>query len=98
MGKLRELSVPPAVHSDPNATELVRAWAAHGGLHVSIDAAAWSDPGNWGIALVDLARHVADYYAKVGGRPREDVLARIKSVFEAEWEHPTDEPTGSLVQ
>lgn len=96
--ELHELVIPPDVHSDPNAREIFRGWGAHGGFHVSIAAGIWTEPDNWGIALVDLARHVADYYEKTKGMRKEEVMSRIKEVLEAEWNHPADEPTGEVVQ
>jgi len=35
-----ELTIPPAVATDPNATELVRVWAAYGEQHATLHAAA----------------------------------------------------------
>jgi hypothetical protein len=94
----RELPVPPAVKSDPNAVELVRVWAAHGQQHVSISPEVWEDPAAWGIMLVDLARHVANHYHQEKGRDPADVLSRIRLLFDAEWESPTSEATGGVVQ
>jgi len=62
--KSAELIVPPQAKTDPNAVELVRVWAAHGKTHVSIAASAWEDPAAWGILLVDLARHAANFYSQ----------------------------------
>jgi hypothetical protein len=45
--------------------------------------------------LVDLAKHVANAYEQVDGRDRDETLARIKAGFDAEWDHATDEPTGT---
>ena len=95
--KPKELNVPLAAIADPNAVELVRVWAADGKQHVTISAEAWEDPATWGIMLVDLARHVANYYADERGMGREEVLARIKALFEAEWQSPTSEATGGVV-
>ena len=75
--KSHELIVPPGVQTDPRAIELVRVWAAHGQQHVTINVEAWKDPATWGIMLVDLARHVANHYAKNSGMDRDEVLARI---------------------
>ena len=94
----KELLVPPAAKSDPKALELVRVWAIHGQQHVSISPEVWEDPATWGIMLVDLARHVANYYSQQRGMNREEVLSRIKALFEAEWESPRSEVTGGVVQ
>lgn len=96
--KLDELIVPPIVKSDPQAKELVRVWAAHGQQHVAIAADAWEHPATWGIMLVDLARHIANYYSDERGMNKDEVLASIKALFEAEWNSPTSEATGGVAQ
>jgi hypothetical protein len=95
--KTKELLVPPAAKNDPKAVELVRVWAADGNQHVSILPEVWDDPATWGILLVDLARHVANFYVQERGMDREAVLARIKTLFEAEWDSATSEVIGKAV-
>jgi hypothetical protein len=91
-----ELPVPsPALH-DPNARELVRVWAAAGTQQVAISTRLWKDPAAWGVALVDLSRHVARAYVQSEGLQEEAVLRRIREAFDAEWSAPTDRPTGSV--
>jgi|SRR5215467_10113587 len=96
--KPAELIVPPAVNSDPGARELVRVWSAHGQQHVTIAADAWDDPATWGIVLVDLARHVANFYDSERGMDRDAVLFRIRTLFEAEWDSPTSGVTGGAIK
>lgn len=91
-----ELVIPHAAATDPRAIELARIWAAEGKQHVSLATGLWDDPAAWGMMLVDLARHVANAYAETEGRPPADVLARIRAGFDAEWDNPTDVPTGNL--
>jgi hypothetical protein len=50
----------------------------------------WDDPGAWGLLLVDIARHAAQAYAR-NGVGRDQALARIKELFDAEWSRPTTE-------
>jgi hypothetical protein len=92
-----ELPVPEPALADPRARELVRVWAARGAQHVSIATGLWKDPAAWGVALVDLARHIARAY-ELTGHDGMEALERIRAGFDAEWSHPTDEPTGSLVE
>jgi hypothetical protein len=92
------LPVPPAAERDPHARELVRVWAAEGKQHVTIATGLWEDPGVWGIALVDLARHLADAYRETHGLAEHVVLRRIREAFEAEWSEPSGTPTGSLLE
>ncbi|MBI5544540.1 MAG: DUF5076 domain-containing protein [Deltaproteobacteria bacterium] len=69
--------------------ELVRIWIVDGGQEIVLSQHLWRDPASWGLMLADLARHVAKAYEREGGN-EEEVLARIKLAFEAEWRSPTD--------
>ena len=91
------LDVPPIAARGRDAVEVARVWVAEGGQHVSLRPEAWPDLGAWGILLVDLARHLARAYQLVDGRPREETMARIRELFEAEWDRPTDDPKGELL-
>jgi hypothetical protein len=91
---MKELPVPPAARVDSAARELARVWAAGGEQHVSLEIGLWPDPGAWGLLLVDVARHVARAYQQTHGGDGSDVLARIRDTFDAEWEAPTDTPSG----
>jgi hypothetical protein len=85
-----ELQPPPLASTNAEATEVLRIWTAPGeGPHVILRT-TWEDPAAWGVMLVDVARHAANAYAKEGMK-REDVLASIKALFDAEWARPTDE-------
>ena len=57
---MRELSPPPSARSDPNATEMLRLWAVHRKLDVSINIGVYADQGfdeadAWGIIMSDFA-------------------------------------------
>lgn len=95
--KLNELAVPPIVTTDPRAYEIARIWAAHGGQHVSLKVMLVSDPSEWGLVLVDLARHVANFYNQEQGFPVDKVLSRIKEGFDAEWSTYTTDITGNVM-
>jgi Domain of unknown function (DUF5076) len=92
------LEIPATVAGDPKATEIARIWAAHGQQHVYLRSGLWADAGNWGIMLVDLARHVANAYEQDGRGDYFEVLSRIRQVFEAEWDSPTDIARGKLTE
>jgi hypothetical protein len=94
--KLKELLVPPAVKTDPNAFEIARIWATHNSQHVSLNI-IWDDPAAWGMMLVDLARHAADYYHQTQGVPTEKCLARIKEGFDSEWTNYTTDLSGEIL-
>lgn len=84
-----ELPVPDAVKVADRSMEMARMWVADGRQVVVFSPNLWSDPGNWGIMLVDMARHLSKQYAHAG-HSEEDVLARIRSAFDAEWNNPTE--------
>jgi hypothetical protein len=97
MSTRKELIVPPEARADPAAVELVRAWVAKGALHCTLNIGVWEDPAAWGLALADLARHVANAHQERGGLPAEECVARIRAGFDAEMDAPTDSASGEFV-
>lgn len=95
-GTPRELPVPRPVIEDPDAIELVRIWAAQGQQHDSLATGVWADPANWGVLLVDLARHVANAYSQTTAITQDDAVRRLREGFDAEWTFATDDPTGTV--
>lgn len=95
---MRELTIPPAAMSDQDSIEIARIWAANNAQHVTLAAGLWEDPFGWGIMLVDLARHVARSYGQLNQMSAEEALQRIREGFDAEWDSPTDEPAGGIVE
>jgi uncharacterized protein DUF5076 len=92
----KRLEVHPEVVGHPDAVEVLRAWVSRGQFHVSLRHDAWSDPAAWGIALADLARHVARAHASSEVTVHV-VLSRIREGLDAELDSPTDEPTGHFL-
>jgi hypothetical protein len=92
-----QLIIPQAATEDPASFEVLRVWVANRAQHVSLRAGVWDDPAAWGIMLVDLARHVANAYQQDAGLDPRKVLERIKAGLDAEWDSPTDEPSGQIV-
>ena len=87
----------PEMASHPDAREVLRVWALPEWSKVQVSLVTASpDPGVWGIALVDIARHVAKAYALNGATSENAALVRIKELFEAEWSSPTEMPTCRL--
>lgn len=76
------------------STEFARLW--HGGeegLTAIVDPRGLgADPGLFGLALMDTARHGAKAYAQAVNISEEEALERILEFFDAERENPTDEP------
>ena len=89
---VRDLEVPPTAHSNPQAVEVLRVWAAPGQPQQLTLRITWKDSGAWGLLLADVARHAAKAYANEGHNPTE-VLARIRQLLDAEFSNPTDIPT-----
>jgi hypothetical protein len=95
--KPRQLRIPDSATQDPRARQILRVWAAFGKQHVTLDPSLWDDPGAWGLMLVDLARHVANAYEQSGRMDSATALDRLKQGFDAEWNWPTDKPTGQII-
>ena len=92
-----ELPIPPAVRSDKNAQEMIRAWIAHQDLHCSLNVETKEGEEEnllWGILLTDVVRHVADALHTSRGWDRSQTIAEIRRVFNAELDEPTAKPTG----
>jgi hypothetical protein len=89
MKKINELAVPAGAHTAKRAEEVLRAWIVDEGLHVSLRR-AFDDPGVWGILLIDIARHAARIFAREAVCTESEALEAIHSMFEAEWNRPTD--------
>lgn len=89
-----ELPVPEEVVSAARSMEMARIWVVDGRQIVALSPNLWRDPGNWGLMLVDMARHLAKQYA-TADRTEAEVLARIRATFDAEWGTPTTEVSAS---
>ncbi len=95
----KALQVPPEVACDKNATELLRAWAADGGLVCILQPDPWNGaPEHWGIVLADVARHVANAVQEERGVAAHATLAIIANFFNSELKTPTDSPFGRFVE
>jgi uncharacterized protein DUF5076 len=85
-----QLQPPPIAENDPQAVEVLRVWAVPGSPQQLTLRTTWKDAGAWGLMLVDIARHVSHAYAKEGQDPNA-AIARIRELFDAEWEKVTTE-------
>ena len=90
-----------ALHAPPSAlehggTEILRAAIVNGGLHVALRR-AFDDPEAWGMLIADIARHVARIYSTEDKFREEETLERIRAIFEAEMDAPTDPGTTSAL-
>ena len=83
-----ELKAPPEALAK-GGTEVLRAAIVEGGLHISLRR-AFDDPEAWGMILADLARHVARIYKTEDNLSEEQTIERIRNLFDAEMDAPTD--------
>lgn len=91
-----ELPIPSAVADDPEAVELARLWVGQERLQVSLRAEALDQSGQWGAILAELARHIANSYARGQGADRTEVLDRIVLGFQMSVDHTSDDLTGRI--
>ncbi len=82
------LNVPPPA-LELGGYEVLRAAIAEGNLHVSLRR-AFDEPEMWGVLLADIARHIGRIYALEASMREEDVVEKVRAMFEAEMERPTD--------
>ena len=92
----RHLGIPEDVSAAEESFELLRAFAATDQLHVAPAWDRWPDAANWGVLLVDLARHVANAREKEEGVPAAETLADIRIAFEKEWSWDTGSVIGEV--
>ena len=92
----RELHIPLEAERDAHSVEILRIWLANNQQHVSLRPGVWPDPAAWGIMLADLAKHVANSYYQDSGYDPVKTLNRIKAGLDAEFESPTDTPSGHM--
>jgi len=93
-----ELPIPPSARSDPNGRELIRAWAAHNGLHCSLNIGSWGENElvAWGIVLTDVVQHIANAFTEEKGWDKAQTVREIRRVFNAELDSPTAEASGEF--
>jgi len=85
------LLIPPTA-LEQGGVEVLRAAIVDGSLHVSLRR-AFDDPEAWGMLIADVARHVARIYATEGNFPEQQTLERVRAIFNAEMDSPTDPGT-----
>ncbi len=89
------LAIPPTALQQ-GGVEVLRAAIVNGGLHVSLRR-AFDDPEAWGMLLADIARHVSRVFSNETDVEENDAIERIRGVFEAELDLPTEEGTTSPI-
>ena len=89
------LHVPPAA-MEHGGVEVLRAVIVEGGLHVSLRR-AFDDPEAWGMLIADITRHVARIYATEDKFREQETVERIRAIYDAEMDAPTDPGTTSAL-
>jgi hypothetical protein len=89
------LKAPPEALAK-GGTEVLRAAIVEGGLHISLRR-AFDDPEAWGMILADLTRHVARIYKTEDDLSEEQTIERIRNLFDAEMDSPTDPGSTSAI-
>jgi uncharacterized protein DUF5076 len=89
------LHVPPAA-MDQGGVEVLRAVIVDGALHVSLRR-AFDDPEAWGMLIADITRHVARIYATEDKFREEETIERVRALYDAEMDAPTDPGTTSAI-
>jgi hypothetical protein len=89
------LHIPPAA-MEQGGVEVLRAVIVDGGLHVSLRR-AFDDPEAWGMLIADVARHVARIYATEDKFREAETIERIRALFNAEMDTPTDPGSTSAI-
>jgi hypothetical protein len=92
-----ELPIPPEAANDPQAFEMMRAWAAGGRQHVSLMGPHYRDPAVWGVFLADLVRHIARSHHLNYGDDLSKTTRAIRAAYEAEMKDVTDWGEGTLL-
>jgi hypothetical protein len=89
------LHVPPAA-LDQGGVEVLRAVIVDGALHVSLRR-AFDDPDAWGMLIADVTRHIARIYATESNLSQDQVIDRVRTIYDAEMDSPTDPGTTSAI-
>jgi hypothetical protein len=89
------LNVPPAA-MEQGGVEVLRAVIVDGALHVSLRR-AFDDPEAWGMLIADITRHVARIYATEDKFREEETIERVRALYDAEMDAPTDPGTTSAI-
>jgi uncharacterized protein DUF5076 len=89
------LHVPPAA-LEQGGVEVLRAVVVDGDLHVSLRR-AFDDPDPWGMLIADVTRHIARIYSTESNLTQDQVIARVRTIYEAEMDNPTDLGTTNAI-
>jgi hypothetical protein len=89
------LHIPPSA-LEAGGVEVLRCAIVDGALHVALRR-AFDDPEAWGMLIADITRHVARVYASEDKFREEETIERIRALYEAEMDAPTDPGTTAAI-
>ena len=89
------LHIPPAA-MEQGGVEVLRAVIIDGALHVSLRR-AFDDAEAWGMLIADVTRHIARIYANESVMTEAQVIERVRSIYDAEMDAPSDPGTTSAI-
>ena len=89
------LHIPQAA-LEHGGVEVLRAVIVDGGLHVSLRR-AFDDVEAWGMLIADVTRHIARIYATESTLTEDEVIERVRSLYNAEMDSPTDPGSTSAI-
>ncbi len=92
----KELDIPPEALTDPDGFELLRLWAAHEQLHVSISGDLGGEAEDFGELLADLFEHASRMFAQKDSRPLDECRQGILEEFQRRVVAPKPSLEGSL--
>jgi hypothetical protein len=82
--EIKELSAPPDVEAQ-GGTEILRLFVTDGSLSLSMQR-AFAAPEMWGQLLAELARQVAEVYARETAMDAAEALAEIRLALEVSFD------------
>ena len=61
------------------------------------DVMGRDDAEAWGMLIADVTRHIARIYAKESPLSEDQVIERVRSIYDAEMDSPSDPGTTSAI-
>jgi len=92
-----ELRIPDGVLSDPEAFEIMRLWAAHEELHVTLNSDLSGGAADFGELLSDLFEHAARMFAERDGQSVEHCREVMLRDFMERIGAPKDSIEGAII-
>jgi hypothetical protein len=92
-----QLQIPDGVLSDPEAFEIMRLWAAHEALHVTLNSDLSGGAADFGELLSDLFEHAARMFSERDGQSLEHCREVMLRDFLERVGAPTDSIEGAII-